>query len=119
ELRNRLDTATGLRLPATVVFDYPSPQALGTFIGSELDGGEPAADTTVLPAFAGLEKIEASLQQLLADEAARLRVAARLKEVLAALSPADAAEEARQTAGALEAASDDDMFAFIDNQLGR
>ncbi|WP_049569224.1 type I polyketide synthase [Streptomyces sp. SBT349] len=45
ELRNRLGVSTGLKLPATLVFDHPTPHALaGHLRGLVLDGGEGAAD---------------------------------------------------------------------------
>uniref|UniRef100_UPI0004C9D69F type I polyketide synthase n=1 Tax=Streptomyces sp. NRRL B-1347 TaxID=1476877 RepID=UPI0004C9D69F len=53
ELRNRLNGATALRLPASLVFDYPTPKVLAQYLGGELLGDlEESATAGTAPAAA-------------------------------------------------------------------
>ncbi|WP_029386066.1 type I polyketide synthase, partial [Streptomyces leeuwenhoekii] len=49
DLRDRLAAATGLRLPATLVFDHPDPEALTRHLCAEL-AGRPGTATITAPA---------------------------------------------------------------------
>src|SRR5204862_279104 len=58
ELRNRLAAASGLRLPATLLFDHPTPAALARLL---LDQLAPAAASNGAAGSAELDRIEALL----------------------------------------------------------
>ncbi|MGV9300090.1 SDR family NAD(P)-dependent oxidoreductase, partial [Amycolatopsis sp. NPDC003676] len=42
EFRNKLTAATGVQLPSTLVFDYPTATAVAGFLRTRVDGSEPA-----------------------------------------------------------------------------
>ena len=57
ELRKRLDAATDLRLPSTLIFDYPSARALAKFLRSEAEGERRGAAALARPATSAEEPI--------------------------------------------------------------
>ncbi|WP_373321768.1 type I polyketide synthase [Micromonospora okii] len=107
ELRNRLREATGLKLPATLVFDHPNPQALARHLRDCLVVDEASPVDSVL---AGLAGLESAIGVAAADGEARDRIAARLRELLKAAE----AVEPDPSDDDLETASDEELFALVD-----
>uniref|UniRef100_UPI000375EB28 phosphopantetheine-binding protein n=1 Tax=unclassified Streptomyces TaxID=2593676 RepID=UPI000375EB28 len=123
ELRNRLTAVAGVPLPATVIFEHPTPTALaGALLARVVPEGSARP-----PLIAGLEQLEASLTDLTAGSWDELgldhsALTARLQTLLAKVrEAADTAEgPARATgaAGAIESATAEEIFALIDSELG-
>ncbi|AEM83459.1 type I polyketide synthase [Streptomyces violaceusniger] len=78
DLRNRLGTATGLRFPVTVVFDYPSAEELAGHIGAELFPDD-TAGTGLDPEQAEEAEVRAALTSI---PLLRLRESGLLDELL-------------------------------------
>ncbi|MGX6606763.1 type I polyketide synthase [Micromonosporaceae bacterium Da 78-11] len=109
ELRNRLDRDSGLRLPATLAFDHPTVTALAAHLYQTLAPPPPSAEDTLR---AGLDEVD---RMLLDDDEMRTRVIAVLHSTLArwGVDPA----QTQEVAAKVDAATDEEIFALIDNQL--
>jgi acyl transferase domain-containing protein/acyl carrier protein len=111
ELRNALNRDTGLRLPASLVFDHPTPAAVVRHVLELITVEQPAAGALV----AGqLGRLAAEVRRAAVDPAAFALITEELHALL---------EAAAAAAGALvdgdeapvDAASDEELFALINN----
>ena len=125
ELRDRLRTLTGVELPATAVFERPTPAELADDLLTRLPAAEDAS-----AAVAAVAALRAALAAGPPDDpAVAERLATELRELLSAL-PGAAAPPSPDLPGAVGArtdtdlteqigtASDDEIFALIDRECG-
>ncbi|MBC2874423.1 MULTISPECIES: type I polyketide synthase [Streptomyces] len=131
ELRNRLVADTGLRLPTALVFRYPTPAAIAGHLrerltaqegaaGNEAPAGARSGPLTTDTVLSGLTRMENDLTAI----ATRLphgdagEITTRLEALLARWKSTNAAADGDSAAHRLKAASADQIFDFIDNELG-
>ncbi|GGO37823.1 type I polyketide synthase [Streptomyces lasiicapitis] len=122
ELRNAVNGATGLRLPATLIFDYPNPAALAAHLATALPLGDgPGGDG--FSALDELDRLESSLLAMETDSIAHSKITIRLQTLLSRWS----APQGQGAVGAgpaddddldLDSVSDEDLFNALDDELG-
>ncbi|MFE1037046.1 SDR family NAD(P)-dependent oxidoreductase [Streptomyces sp. NPDC058807] len=131
EVRNRVGTAVGLKLPSTLVFDHPTPEAVAVYVDGRLFADAPGASPAdpSRPVFEHLTALETALDGWhegadsggTAEERAgrRRSIEARLTTLLSRWSALSATGggESRTAVDVIGDADDEELFELLDQRF--
>ncbi len=113
ELRNRLNRELGVSLPATLIFEYPTPKALADYL---LENIAPDGASSALALDVELDRLERLLATAVSDESSRSKVSGRLQAILNGLSESSSGEGST-VAEKMHSATAEEVLDFIDREL--
>ncbi|AXE83259.1 hypothetical protein C5746_38350 [Streptomyces atratus] len=118
ELRRRLGSATGLTLPASLVFDHPDSRAVATHL-TELLGDGSADDDGAKALMSMLDQLDATLIAAAPDAGDRPKITSRLEALLRRWQDAHGDDTTRTEAeDDLDSVTDDELFEVLDQEIG-
>ena len=113
-IRTRLNAVTGRKLPSTLIFDHATPAALADYLRAQLCPDEEPGPTVLTE----LRRLEEAVTALDPDTVDIAQITGRLRALAARLTTRDDADEDTGLGDRLHDASADDVFDFIDRELG-
>ncbi|MGI5282729.1 SDR family NAD(P)-dependent oxidoreductase [Nonomuraea polychroma] len=116
DLRNRLQAETGLRLDATIAFDHPTPLAVAELLLSRVS---PEGTNGVATLLADMDRLDALLTAVPDDHKDRGMLYRRLRAITSKLHKPAERQEPVAVGNRIESASAEEIFNFIDTELGR
>ncbi len=113
EFRNALGVATGIRVPATVVFDYPTPIAVSEYLHGELAADGPAAGSRL---DAELDRLEATLFTATVSETESTAITTRLQNLLTRWKES---QDQVPAGDDIASATKDELYEILQKEFGR